>query len=48
MAGLFFSPFNKSEKNAAEGTVLLGFRGTFTELHWVAGSSLFLNVSTTK
>lgn len=48
MAGLVFSPFNKSEKNAAEGTVLLGFGGTFTELRCVAGSSLFLNASTTK
>lgn len=37
-----------SEKNAAEGSVLLGFRGTFTELHRVAGSSLRPNACTTK
>lgn len=45
---ILFSSFNMSEKTAAEGTVWLGFRGTLTELHWVAGSNLILNACTTK
>lgn len=48
LVSFFFSPFNMSEKTAAEGTVWLGFRGALIELHWAAGSNLLLNACTTK